>query len=77
MNTLLELREEESNNRVNHCDGTDYKPKMFIAIGHEDLPVFNGWFIDPFMNLIEIKDLPGKCVHFSDVELSRIQASFV
>ena len=29
------------------------------------------------MNLIKIKDLDNKYVHFSDVKLSKIQADFV
>lgn len=78
MKTLLELKEEEENNRVNHCDGTEYKPKMFIAMDfRKGALVFNGWFIDPFFNAIEIKDSPGKCITYSDVELSKIQADFV
>jgi hypothetical protein len=39
--------------------------------------IFNGWFIDPYMNLIEVKDLSGKCIHFSELEMSKIQADFV
>ena len=79
MKTLLELRDEETQNWVNHCDGTDYKPKMFIAMGDLDgrLLIFNGWFIDPCMNLIESKNAPGKCAYFSDVQLSKIKGSFV
>jgi hypothetical protein len=29
------------------------------------------------MNLIEVKDLSGKCIHFSELEMSKIQADFV
>jgi len=78
MRTLLELRDDEQNNRVAHCDGTEYKPKMFIAMCFIEAPIiFNGWFLDPFMNTIVTKDMPDKCVHFTDVELSKFQADFV
>lgn len=78
MKTLLKLRDEEIQNRVNHCDGTEYNPKMFIAMDfRKGAVIYNGWFIDPCMNLIEVKDFPGKCVHLSDVELSEIQGDFV
>ena len=77
MKTLLELRDEERENRVNHCDGTDYMAKMFIAMDfREKAIIFNGWFLDPFLNTITIKDL-DKCIYFTDVELSKIQADFV
>lgn len=78
MKTLLELRDEEQQNRVNHCDGTEYKAKMFIAMDfREGAVIFNGWFLDPFLNTIQVKDVPDKCFSLSDVEMSKIQADFV
>lgn len=78
MKTLLELRDEEINARAKHNSEDDYQPRMFIAMNFDNAPiVFNGWFLDPCMNVVRLKDIPDKCCHFSDVELSKYQADFV
>lgn len=79
MKTLLELRDEEKQNMASHCDGTPYKGKTFIAMDFTGgkAVIFNGSFLDPFMNTIVIDKVPGKCVHFTDNELSKFQADFV
>ena len=77
MRTLLKLRDEEQDKRVKHTNGTEYPKQMFIAIDKARGAVFNGWFLDPFMNTIQVRGCEDKCVHLSDVELSEIQAEFV
>jgi len=74
MKTLLELRDIEQERLVAN---TNQERPMFLAIDAANRHIFNGWFLDPFLNTIEIKDIEGKAVHFSDVEMSKIQADFV
>lgn len=77
MKTLLHLRDEEQNAQVLSTPDSPYKPRMFIAIDKGRGTIFNGTFLDPYMNIIQFKDHPDKAVSFTDVELSEIQADFV
>ena len=74
MKTLLELRDIEQKRVV---EQPQTERPMFIAIDRTSVSIFNGWFLDASMNLIEVKGQEGKCVYLKDVEMARIQADFV